>query len=113
MKEKRFSKGLRRTISGSLAVVLAATAIGPLFTVMSHAESFDYIEELKNLKNGSSFSIMEIVPDGSRPPWATLPQAMSHWTNSLSMPALLKDGKRRTVPPICPLFIPTFPARGL
>ncbi len=66
MKEKRFSKGLRKTISGSLAVVLAATAIGPLFTVMSHAESFDYIEELKNLKNGSSFSIMEIVPDGKQ-----------------------------------------------
>ena len=66
MKEKRFSKGLRKTISGSLAVVLAATAIGPLFTVMSHAESFDYIEELKNLKNGSSFNIIELVPDGKQ-----------------------------------------------
>lgn len=66
MKEKRFSKGLRKTISGSLAAVLAATAIGPLFTVMSHAASFDYIEKLKGSLNGRNYTVFELVPQAKQ-----------------------------------------------
>ncbi len=60
---------MKKAVSGTLAVVLAATAVGPLFTVQSAAfKSFDYIESLKRdtLNNKSSFEVIELVPDAEQ-----------------------------------------------
>lgn len=67
MKNKKFSNIVRKGVTGTLAVVLAATAMGPLFSVLSHAtDSFDYIEELKAIRSGSSFNVIELVPQGKQ-----------------------------------------------
>ncbi len=67
MKTKKLSNNVRRGVTGTLAVVLAATAMGPLFSVLSHAtDSFDYIEELKAIRSGSSFNVIELVPQGKQ-----------------------------------------------
>ena len=62
MKTKKLSNTVRRGVTGTLAVVLAATAMGPLFSVMSHAASFDYIEQLKTSLNGGCYNVLELVP---------------------------------------------------
>ena len=67
MKNKNLPKIIRRTVTAALAVVITATAMGPLFSVISSAvaTSFDYIEDLKALKKNSmdSFKIVEIAPE--------------------------------------------------
>lgn len=69
MKLKKIPKKAKRGISAALAVVLAATAMGPLFSVMSSATfaSLNHIEEIKQQKNEivAPFNIAEIVPDTS------------------------------------------------
>ena len=65
---KRIPKAAKRTFSGLMAVVLAATAMGPLSVLVSaNAKSFQYIEQLKKDKTdtGADFSIFELVPDSS------------------------------------------------
>lgn len=68
MNNKKLLRGLRRSMTGALAVVLAATAMGPLFTVLSSAsmQTFDYISDLKTSLSGSSFIISEIVPSAEQ-----------------------------------------------
>ncbi len=67
MKIKKTPEKLKKAVSGTLAVVLAATAMGPLFSVKSSARSFDYIEDLKrDLNRGGSFEVIEMVPDAEQ-----------------------------------------------
>ena len=67
MKNKNLPKIIRRTVTAALAVVITATAMGPLFSVISSAvaTSFDYIEDIKALKknSGDAFKIVEIAPE--------------------------------------------------
>ncbi|MBQ6466801.1 MAG: DUF5057 domain-containing protein [Clostridia bacterium] len=67
MKNKNLPKIIRRTVTAALAVVITATALGPLFSVISSAvaTSFDYIEDIKALKknSGDAFKIVEIAPE--------------------------------------------------
>ncbi len=54
-------------MTAALAVVITATAMGPLFSVISSAvaTSFDYIEDIKTLKKNTAdhFRIVEIAPE--------------------------------------------------
>ena len=61
----KIPKKLKRAVSGSLAVVIAAAAMGPLSAISSANLSLDYIEEIKLNKrqDGSPFSIFEIAPN--------------------------------------------------
>ncbi len=68
MKLRKIPKAAKRTFTGLMAVVLAATAMGPLSVLVSaNSKSFQYIEELKQDKTdqGTGFNIFEIVPDAS------------------------------------------------
>ncbi len=68
MKLRKIPKTAKRTFTGLMAVVLAATAVGPLSVLVSaNYKSLQYIEEIKEDKtsSGSDFGIFEIVPDAS------------------------------------------------
>ena len=63
----RIPNKAKKLVSGALAVVIAAAAMGPLATVSSATLSLDYIEEIKLKRRESGmampYRILEIAPD--------------------------------------------------
>ena len=57
---------IKKAVSGTLAVVIAATAMGPLFSIASYAKSFDYIESLKTSLYDRTYDIIELVPQAKQ-----------------------------------------------